>query len=203
MTAPPAAELLQTAFRDLSHPRHALTTEASQLPDHPGLFAVYGAPETWLHLGLDAPGGDPPLYVGKTEARGLGHGSSVHFRAGRTAHSTMRRSFAALLRDALNLRGVPRNPSEPDRPAHFGLSAEQDAQLDAWLLPRLQIALWAAPPACADVAALEVAVIARWTPPLNLKPGTTTWRPMVTRARARMANDVRDWATAHGLSIKP
>ena len=200
---PVPGELLQSAFRSLSHPRLSLLVESAPLPDVPSLYGVYAVSHTWFRLGLDAPSGELPLYVGKHEARDQGHSLESHFRAGRTAHSTLRRSFAALLREELVLRGIPRDPSAPDRPSHYGMSPEHDAKLDAWMRDHLEITVWEKPRECSELGAVEAAVITRWTPPLCLKPGTTTWRPMLTRARNRMISDVREWAETRGLPIKP
>ena len=156
----------------------------------PGLYAIYGDPAGWLELGLGKAPPGAALYVGKAEA--------VHFRTGRTAQSTVRRSFAALLRDHLALRGIPRNQTKPENLAEFALSEEHEVMLNDWMDAHLEIALWAQPPECAVLGEIEVAVLKRWSPPLNLRDKRSTWGARVSAAHKQMASDARDWARERG-----
>lgn len=53
----------------------------------------------------------------------------THFKTGRTGSSTLRRSLAALLRDELELRAIPRNTARPNHFADFAIDPEGDARL--------------------------------------------------------------------------
>ena len=107
----------------------------------------------------------------------------THFRIGCTGQSTVRRTFAALLRDTLGLRGIPRNQQNPERPAHFALSAEHDASLNQWTNTSLDLAVWTKPEDCSNLGAIEVGVFARWSPPLNVRDNTSPWRKRVSAAK--------------------
>ena len=84
-----------------------------EAPQHvasvPGLYAIHAAPVTWEELGLASSAG-VPLYVGKSEGslvtRELeGHFASNPQKPARTGNSTVRRSFASLLRTPLSSLG--------------------------------------------------------------------------------------------------
>ena len=124
--------LASKAVDALSGTRYAIADAIDHVPPKPGLYAVYADPETWQELNLEIREGCP-LYVGKAEQSLQSRDIRTHFATGRTGSSTVRRSFAALLRDPLRLRGVPRNMARPERPANFGLAAEGDERLTAWM----------------------------------------------------------------------
>jgi len=188
MTEAPPAEMIARACAGLVAPKHEL--RESTATEGTGLFAIYGDAEAWLHLGLGTAPAGAALYVGKAE--------EPHFPHGRTAQSTLRRSFAALLRDHLALRGIPRNPRKPERFDSYGLSEEQDATLTEWMNAHLEIAAWEKPPECAVLGDVEVAVLKRWSPPLNLRDSRSTWGARVSSALKLMAADAREWARERG-----
>jgi GIY-YIG catalytic domain-containing protein len=109
------------ARQALNNDRHAIPNAVQHCPDKPGLFAVFGPSHTWTQLGLNRGSGDPPLYVGKAEDSLVQRDLGTHFSTGKTGSSTLRRSLAALLRDALDLRAVPHDPEKPGYFANFGL----------------------------------------------------------------------------------
>ena len=113
----------------------------------------------------------------------------------------MRQSFAALLRDHLELRGVPRNQTKPERFDEYALSEEDERRLTTWMTEQLQIAAWENPADCTDLGAIEVAVLKRWSPPLNLRDTRSTWGARVSAARKVMAADARSWAREHGHKL--
>ena len=187
ITAGPSPEMIASVCTALSAPRHTLLEAAGNVP---GLYAIYGDPAGWLELGLGNPPPGAALYVGKTEA--------VPFRSVRTAQSPVRRSFAALLRDPLALRGIPRNQTKPERLSDFALSEEHDVMLTEWMDAHLETAVWTTPPECAVLGEIEVAVLKRWSPPLNLRDNRSTWGALVSAAHKMMASDARTWAREHG-----
>lgn len=188
-----AALVLSTVLSALTSPRHGLTTALPNLPAVPGLYAIYGSSETWGDLGLGAPTDDRPLYVGKAEDSLVRRDIATHFGDGRTGSSTVRRSFAALLREALDLHGTPRNPRKPDHYSNYGLSAEDDARLTAWMRARLEIGVWAMQ-GDAPLVEIEQMVIGQWQPPLNLTHVNNRWTESVKRARSVMASEARSWS---------
>jgi hypothetical protein len=193
--------LIEAACLGLTAPRHKLPVESTVVADRAGLYAIYGIADSWRQLGLDDPPDERPLYVGKAEKSLLVRDLGTHFRVGCTGQSTVRRTFAALLRDKLGLRGIPRNQQNPERPAHFALSAEHDAELNQWMNASLDLAVWTKPEDCSNLGAIEVGVFAKWSPPLNVRDNTSPWRKRVSAARKIMATDARAWAAERGLPI--
>jgi hypothetical protein len=113
----------------------------------------------------------------------------------------VRQSFAALLRDHLELRGIPRNQTKPERFDQYALSDEGEAKLTDWMNANLQIAVWAKPADCTNLGTIEVAVLKRWSPPLNLRDTRSTWGARVSAARKAMASDARTWARERGHKL--
>ncbi len=168
------------------------------MPALPGLYAIYGNDEALTDLDLELSSASP-LYIGKAEdslvARELrGHFASDPRYAARTGSSTVRRSFAALLRDSLDLHAIPRNISKPERFANYGLAADGDERLTAWMHSRLSLAVWVAPvrgPALLDQ--VETLVIQQFGPPLNIAKNPEKL-PRLSRARREMAAEAAAFA---------
>jgi len=196
-----AAKLLVDATTSLADQKHALKDAVDKVPDEPGLYALYGSAEVWIALGLGQAPAGAALFVGKADESLKTRDLETHFRSGRTGQSTVRRSFAALLRDDLGLRGVPRNQTKPERFDEFALSVDDDEQLSVWMNAHLEIAVWAKPPDCTNLGAVEIAVLKRWSPPLNLRDNRSTWGARLTAARKVMANDARTWARDRGHKL--
>jgi hypothetical protein len=153
---------------------------------------VHATTATWCQLGLGEPPDARPLYVGKAEVSLVSRDLKTHFRSGRTGQSTVRRTFAALLRTELELHPVPRNAAKPDHPAMYALLPDDDAKLTAWMTELLEIATWTKPIDCTELVAVEVAVIRGWCPPLNIKDNASSpWKPTLSQARRAMADVVR------------
>lgn len=194
----PTASLLRDVSAQLTAPRVPL----KDLVAHPrlldlggvGLYAIYGSTQVWDQLGLASPD-DRPLYLGKAEAhsirkRVLGQ----HFANGRTGSSTVRRSFAALLRTTLDLTAVPRNHTKPDGSANFALTPTGDARLSTWMIENLELAAWLAPEP-STVKPREREMLQQWSPALNLDHCNSPWRTLVSSSRARMAAEARQSRT--------
>ncbi|CAB4929652.1 unannotated protein [freshwater metagenome] len=194
----------------------------THLPQAPGLYAVWVDWRGWEHLrrvlpdGFDYLGG--PLYIGKSESSLRGRDARTHFRAGKTGHSTLRRSIAALLHqldDVEPLRAQPRNLKNPERFANFALDEASEDILQTWIERHLSIGWWtptdetsgAQQPPLGD---LERALIAHqlWggIPPLNLKDldgqPTAAARP-IKDARRILAQQAEAWPNAPADPIKP
>lgn len=165
------------------------------VPDSPGLYAVHGEAATWAVLGLGHNPDGRPLYVGKSESSLLQRDLRQHFADGRTGSSTLRRSFAALLRERLDLHAIPRNPSKPAYFANFGLAVKDDEKLTGWMVDNLSIATWIATGSL-PLGVLEGRVIAILLPPLNLTGVVTQWSASVKTARAKMATEARKWRSS-------
>ena len=197
MITEPSPQLIAAAVTTLNGERWAITDAATHVPSRPGLYAIYGDDQAWRDLHLE-PTPAAPLYVGKAEASLVSRDLNGHFATNpkskpRTGGSTVRRSFAALLRDALDLHAVPRNLATPERFANYALAEGGDARLNEWMHARLQLAVWSAPPGMTvPLGAIETAVIAHFTPPINLdkNPGKLA---RLSRARAEMAAEAAAW----------
>ncbi|GAA3640560.1 hypothetical protein GCM10022200_25290 [Microbacterium awajiense] len=184
----------------MSGSRWAIVDAGTNVPSKPGLYAIYGDEQAWADLGLPVEA-DRPLYIGKAEdslvSRDLnGHFAAIPGSVARTGSSTVRRSFAALLREQLRLRAVPRNRSKPERFANYGLADGGDDRLTEWMHQRLMLAVWPAPSGMSPTLdAVETAVIHHFVPPMNLakNPGKLV---TLSRARASMTAEAASWAPA-------
>jgi GIY-YIG catalytic domain len=190
---PTLVRTIEAAKRALATSPVGLYEATDIVPPRPGLYAIYAAAAIWGQLGLGKPPDDRPLYVGKAEESLVGRDLRTHFADGRTGQSTVRRSFAALLADTLDLAAQPRNASKPERFASYGLSKEGDAKLTAWMRHRLQIAVWAPSPPVADLGIVEQRVFGAWEPPLNLRDVSTPWTGFVKAKRAVLARQAETW----------
>jgi len=196
--APPVDQLVLDAMNRLRAPRVPLIDIVNgsgglQL-DSFGLYAIYGNELTWAELGLE-PFDERPLYVGKAESGTLlTRDVATHFRSGRTGSSTVRRSFAALLHDSLDLRGQPRNLDRPARPTNYGLSELDDEKLTTWMIGRLELAAWPSPPDI-SLADVERSVLREWLPAINIRDSPGPWRDLVSKKRSVLADEARDWST--------
>lgn len=184
------------ALATLSGPRWKIAEAPAHVPDRPGLYAIYGDDEAWSQLAIERRP-DDLLYVGKAEDSLVSRELRGHFaidltRRAQTGSSTVRRSFAALLRDSLGLHGVPRNTAKPGHFSNYGLSAEHDTALTSWMHKHLTLAVWPADGLPEPLRTVESAVIIQWTPPLNLA-GNPRPAPGLSAARAAMAAEARDW----------
>jgi hypothetical protein len=186
------ADLAMTA---LVHEPMRIRDAADRVPSKPGLYAMYASADVAARLGLIVTTGTP-LYVGKAERSLAGRDLGTHFatnasRPARTGGSTVRRSFAALLRDELALQAVPRNVNNPDGSANYALTPEGDARLTDWMHENLSLAVWPAPqPQPIPLRDIEKAVLRRWSPPLNLTDVTEP-NAYLRALRAEMANESR------------
>lgn len=174
----------------LSAPGVPISQAIAVVPDQPGLYAIHADAAVWTQLALGEPPDDRPLYVGKAEDSLVTRDLRTHFGDGRTGSSTLRRSFAALLRKPLKLRAQPRNPANPERPANYGLRLAHDERLTAWMQSNLRIAVWATD-GRAPLEIIEKHALGQWLPPLNLKDVRTPWTEQVKVARAQMAAQER------------
>ena len=191
-SAPAIPQTSESADAALLGPGVGFEEAQSRVPRSPGLYAIYGEPHVWEELGLGRPPDGRPLYVGKAEQSLAARDIRQHFEDGRTGSSTVRRSFAALFREALGLRGIPRNTLKPGYYANYGLSPDDDRKLTAWMRANLTIASWS-PPEVVDLARAEREIVLGWEPPLNLTHVNTRWTGRLSAARAVMAEDARNW----------
>jgi hypothetical protein len=190
------------AFAALAGIKHSIAEAERHVADVAGLYAIYGALEIWQQLGLGDPPDNRPMYVGKAEESLKARDLRQHFGTGATGSSTVRRTFAAMLRDARGFVGVPRNRAKPSKWSHYALDDEHEAALTEWMRGNLKLAVWTMPPECGDLHAVEKGVLAKLVPPLNLQDNPTSpWRTAVRKARRVMANDAKAWAVAKGFKV--
>ncbi len=198
--AQPDVEMIASALTALAGRTHGMTAAAADVADGAGLYAIYGDAASWLELGLGPPPAKIALYVGKADDNLVTRELELHF-GGRAGQSAVRRGLAALLRDHLGLRGLPRNQTRPEKFEYFTLSDEHEAALTAWMTAHLQIAAWPKPPECTSLGEIEVAVLKKWSPTLNLRDSRSTWGANNVAALKVMAADARAWAKEHGHKV--
>ncbi|HEU0207312.1 MAG TPA: hypothetical protein VFQ74_11555 [Pseudolysinimonas sp.] len=178
-----------------------------EAPQHvasmPGLYAIHATAVTWEELGLPIRLG-VPLYVGKSEGslvtRELeGHFASNPEKPARTGNSTVRRSFASLLRMPLQLSGRPRGHARKSAFSkadftNYELDVDGDQRLTAWMHRQLRLSVWVMPVdlILAELGRIEVALIQRWTPPINIRD-LPRKDPRLAAARRQMAAEARTW----------
>lgn len=171
-------------------PRHTVSDAPAEVPSVAGLYAIFGDEHALASLAV---GPDTrPLYVGKAEHSLVGRDLRTHFATGKTGSSTLRRTIAALLRDNLDLKAVPRNLARPDGSANYSVEVTGDERLTAWMHAHLRLAVWPKPQGVL-LDEVETAVLNHLRPPLNLaKMGPRADR-RVKEARAAMAAEARAW----------
>lgn len=181
------------AVATLSNTGERIDVVRATVPDVPGLYAFHANDSCWRELGLEPIDGRP-LYVGKAERSLQSRDVRTHFQTGKTGSSTVRRSFAALLRESLSMRAMPRNPANPGHYASFGLEPDADARLTTWMCTQLTLAWWTLNPG-QELRPIEIAAIRHFQPPLNLTDVSSP-SPLVKAARALMAAEAKAWTGA-------
>lgn len=196
---PEVDSIVLDAIKELSRVAVRLGRAPRVLPSTPGLYAIYGDREAWRDLGLKPIEESSPLYVGKSESD-IGHRcAKEHFA--KTGMSTARRSFAALLRERLNLRATPRTLSNPESFSTFGLEKESDQRLSEWMLARLSATGWSHR-TNAHLAEIESGVLRNLLPRLNLQGmPSCDWTRQLSLARKVLADEARDWARRRGHKL--
>lgn len=204
LTGNPSPEV-EVAIEALSaHPSARL--DLADVAFEPGLYALWAATRSTLEdLRLaDIPGQrallDGPLYVGKAEDSLLSRVVGTHFATGRTGHSTVRRTFAALL----DLRSCPR-PTRIGDPtpkqiqtmtANYGLLDPDEKTLTDWM--RFNLTLTTCTPRLESFSELERQVSGVLRPPLDQERTPlwdgNPWRPQVAEARERLRIRARELA---------
>lgn len=193
----PVADLIADAVEVLSAERWAVAEASGHVPPTAGLYAIFGDEQAWRDLRLE-PRLNEPLYVGKAERSLASRDLNGHFATNpkstpRTGGSTVRRSFAALLRDVLDLYAMPRNPAKPERFANYALADGGDARLNEWMHQRLTLAVWPAPQGMTvPLGQIETAVIEHFAPPINLDKNPRRLARL-SRARSEMAAEAAAW----------
>lgn len=184
------------AIRSLGPSGYSIVDALLRVPNVPGLYAIHATSEVWTLLGFGDRNGEVPLYIGKAEESLVSRDLKTHFSSGKTGSSTVRRSFAALLRETLNLGTIPRNPAKPGHYSMFALSPEGDERLTDWMRGHLTLAVW--PKSVEESCILdevETMVLDHWQPPMNLAKVHQP-SPRLRAARKQMADQARQWAAA-------
>lgn len=152
--------LIAGALGGLGPPGHPIVEASLWMPAAPGLYAVHASDKGLRDLSLEHVERSIPLYVGKAEKSLVSRDLRIHFgvsgtSTSTTGQSTLRRSFAALLHERLQLTPVPRESAPPHRFAMFALDRASEARLTAWMHENLRLSVWVMP---ADTAVRLVGI---------------------------------------------
>lgn len=189
-----SSDLVEEAVAALSQSGISAEDAEGVAPREPGLYAISATGEGLRELGLE---GADVIYVGKSESSLEGRDLGQHFAVGETGRSTLRRSLSALLADELGMMPRPRNPARPADFDRYGLDEGSDRLLSEWMRRHLRLAFWAAPRGTV-LKPIEVAIIGRLTPPLNLTYCVTPYTAGIKARRRIMADRARNWASSTG-----
>lgn len=198
---------LNDAIRALSGDSSPVAEAATHVPATPGLYAIYGDERAWRDLDL-TPGTDLALYVGRSRSdlrkRELGaHFAVLPGQRTQTGSSTVRRSFAALLADRLDLKPIHRSTRNPDPKyaTNYGLTASSDESLTRWMHARLSVVVWQKPDrlSLGEQDQVEASIVHSWMPPLNIEYNPRPL-PRLVEGRARMTAIVRSQSAPVELS---
>lgn len=191
-------DLLSSVIKCLTEPGRPISGALELVPPVPGLYAIGADAVVWASLGLKAMDSGVPLYVGKSESSLVGRDLDEHFGVDpesvpNTGSSTVRRSFAALLRESLELQAVPRNKKSPERPANYGLEDGGDLRLTNWMQVHLTLAWWPKPRELScPLESVEKKIIKKLDPPINILHARTE-RKALKGARAAMTAEACAW----------
>ena len=166
----------------------------NKIPADPGLYGVFV--DSSAGLGGTAIANHPldqPIYVGKSQ-RGLEKRHlDEHFVVGRTGSSTVRRSFAALLRTDFRLNPIRRGITGKDQDfVSYKLDRASEERLNEWMTSHLEIGWWAFTGPFSQLKQQEVALIDHFQPPLNLQHSSHPSVAEVKSLRALCADLARD-----------
>lgn len=200
------SDLAAGAIAALTETRWSITDAPAHVPARPGLYAIFGDERAHRELGLleDAEiriAPDLPLYVGKAKKSFVERDLKDHFAAvpgstARTGGSTVRRSFAALLRDRLDMHGVPRNPKTLGYFSMYSLADDGDAQLTAWMHEHLSLAVGAAPVQMSvKLVEVETQLVRHFTPAINIDKNPRKLARL-TAARKATSAEAKAWRLA-------
>lgn len=184
-------DLVASAVEALSQPGRMADDALAVAPPDPGLYAVTATAEGRADLGFDE--SVSFLYVGKAEDSLAARDLEQHFATRQTGRSTLRRSLAALLVDDLDLTAMPRNPRNPRHFDRYALEPPGDRRLTEWMRSQLLLAYWAAPHGTV-LRPIEIVVIQRFAPALNLTDVVTPYSAHLKAQRKLMAAQARAWA---------
>lgn len=188
------ARAAEDAIRVLSGQPHRAA--AADVPNAPGLYAVWADGAVVEQLGIGSHGHAAPIYIGKAERSLRDRDLRAHFGVDeakvRSGSSTLRRSLSALLADELGLRPVPRGKTAGAASQGFSLHPEDEGRLSEWMQGRLELTTWALPAALGTrLGDVESLIIRHWDPPLNIVHAPTC-RKALRAARAALRSRARD-----------
>ncbi|MDN4489262.1 hypothetical protein QQX13_00290 [Demequina sp. SYSU T00068] len=181
-------QLVEGACAQLAGPGLLLEDLVARVPHAPGLYAFHARDGFLERFPWDVPVEGRPVYVGKAQKSLHARDVNQHWESGNTGWSTVRRSLAAILQAELGLVPAPRNQTLPLRAANYGLTADSEERLTAWMVEHLSMSFWVWDGE--GLGDVETRVIRHLEPPLNLVKSLHPSRALKA-ARARLAEQLR------------
>jgi len=157
--------------------------------DQPGIYGVFflGGEFPLREAGVTS---GTLVYIGKTESNQRTRDLKQHLADGKTGHSTLRRTVAALLRTDLGLHPRPRSDTEKTdrRFTHFRLDETGERNLTTWMRANLGLAFLPRGGPIAEIRRTENELIRAAVPVLNLAGNSAN--PHLERIKAARAECV-------------
>ncbi len=171
----------------------------------PGIYGVFFfGPEFPLTSARTAIKNHSLIYIGKTESSQIERDLQQHFSSGETGRSTLRRSIGAIVREHLDLKPQPRNPSERSERKYRNhkFDAEGEDRLTDWMKTNLGLSFFEYDKPPSIIEELEVELIRMAAPILNLKNNPSNrWVSEIKALRSVCSQLARKNATrANGIS---
>ena len=165
----------------------------------PGIYAVFFfGTEFPLTTARTAIKNHSLIYIGKTESSQIERDLRQHFSSGETGRSTLRRSIGAIVREHLDLKPQPRNPSERSERKYrnYEFDAEGEDRLTDWMETNLGLSFYKYKKSPRKIEELEVELIGMTAPILNLKNNPNNrWVSEIKALRSMCSQFARKNAT--------
>ncbi len=142
--------------------------EINEIKDNPGIYGIALDSSNFPFFNDSSIVKGTILYIGKSDSSIKKRTINTHFANQKTGSSTLRRSLGAIMKDELYLNPIPRS-TEEKRCRDFTFINESEKKLTNWMIENLSIGFYNYAEGKKKLKALEVELIRKLVPILNLK----------------------------------